>query len=56
MIDRDVRLSSNERIHVLVDKVRIGMEVRYNLEETTKLQRLFGRVSAVLGLSGRRII
>ena len=45
-IAREYRFPSNERIDllVLVGNAKIGIEVKYDLEETSKLQRLLGQI------------
>ncbi len=45
-VNREYKLPSNERIDLLisVSGARIGIEVKYDLKETSKLQRLLGQI------------
>lgn len=45
-IEREYSLPSNERIDlmILIGVMKIGIEVKYNLEETSQLQRLLGQI------------
>ncbi|MEM7827757.1 MAG: hypothetical protein QW561_00300, partial [Candidatus Aenigmatarchaeota archaeon] len=45
-VTREYRFASNERIDLLISigNIKIGIEVKYDLEETSKLQRLLGQI------------
>ena len=45
-ISREYKLPSNERIDLLIsiEGVKIGIEVKYDLKGTAKLQRLLGQI------------
>ncbi len=45
-VSREYKLPSNERIDLMVSLggVKIGIEVKYDLKETSKLQRLLGQI------------
>ena len=49
-ISREHKLPSNERIDLMISigGTRIGMEVKYDLKETSKLQRLLGQIDRYL--------
>ncbi|HID28366.1 MAG TPA: hypothetical protein EYP22_11280 [Methanosarcinales archaeon] len=45
-VNREYKLPSNERVDLLISvgSVKIGIEVKYDLKETSKLQRLLGQI------------
>ena len=49
-VNREYKLPSNERIDLMISigGTRIGMEVKYDLKETSKLQRLLGQIDRYL--------
>ncbi|MEM5791034.1 MAG: hypothetical protein QXP77_03235 [Candidatus Aenigmatarchaeota archaeon] len=57
-ITREYKLPSNERIDLIISvgQIKIGIEVKYSLEETSQVQRLLGQIDEYINYVDALII